>query len=162
MLTPHFWEIVDNLLLFAAVPISLWGFIYFKKKRSAVLRIAGQTFSAITASLFGLILLLLILGKLMGCDGDGPSAAIYSPDHTKAVFLESDDEGATGGGTGADLYSHHGLSTISIYYGGWKTIQEKDVHWLSNSELKIEYKSDAPPVMCQSSKTVKVTCEPAQ
>jgi hypothetical protein len=161
MLTPNFWELACNLLYVAAFLLSVWGFVYFKKKRPVMLRIAGQTFSVITASLFGFLILLLICWKLLGCDhGDMTSAALYSPDHTRAVFLETFDAGAMGGGTSAELYSHYGFSKTLIYVGNWRSLEEQNVHWLSNSELKIEYYSDTAPEMCQSTKTVRVICEP--
>jgi hypothetical protein len=163
MLTPLFWEIIYKLLYLAAFLLSLWGFVYFKRKRPAVLRIAGQSFSAVIASIFGLIILLMVFGYLMGCGkADTTSSAIYSPDHTQAVFLMTYDYGATGGETTATLYSHHGLGQTFIYDGEWQTVQEKNIHWLSNSELQIQYESGYPPVRCQSSKAVKVTCEAAQ
>src|SRR5271170_6017691 len=45
---------------------------------------------------------------------------------------------------------------IKVYWGGWKSVDVKDLKWESNSTLNLRH--DSPMYLCESSRRVKVIC----
>jgi hypothetical protein len=108
-----------------------------------------------------LFILLMALAQVSGCNSHG--VPVYSPNGKSAARVETDDEGATGGGTGVQLYSVHGFWTSSVFYGGWKSVEDQDLEWQSDTNLVVHYvhyggyrEADN----CHSFGEIHVTCVP--
>lgn len=119
---------------------------------------------SITAAPIGLvvtlILGLLILAQFMGCESHG--SPIYSPDGSNAAMIWTNDGGALGGDSSVILYDWHGLRSGMVYGGGWKSVDEGDVHWSDNSHITIHYYQQGyvERKSCKDFHTVQVTCIP--
>ena len=110
-------------------------------------------------TLFALLLLsVTILTRMWGCEKD--SAPIYSPSGDLAARVENSDEGATGGETYVVLYWAHGFRTETVYFGPSASIEPKDVRWLSDSMLAIQYAYtvSGDGYYCKSAGNVSVIC----
>lgn len=97
--------------------------------------------------------------QFMGCTGQG--APIYSPNGKNAAVITFHDEGATGGGAGVELYDMHGLRFESVYDGGWKSVDQSDVHWIDDSHVTIHYEHWGgydEQKTCRDFHSIKVAC----
>jgi len=124
-----------------------------------LLRKKRKTFK-VTAALLGapIVLLagLLIADQFLPLGSTDHSAPLYSPDHEKAVRVRTNDDGALGGDTQVELFSHHGFSSTDVYEGGWKSLEMKNVRWIDNQQLEITY--DGIIYRCSSTRAVAVHC----
>jgi len=69
--------------------------------------------------------------------------AYLFPRWKTAVRTETSDQGAFGGDTVVVVYAAHGFNTKRVFFGGWRAVEDRDLHWLSNSELQIQCSGEA-------------------
>ncbi|MGP8270028.1 MAG: hypothetical protein ACLQLH_08175 [Terracidiphilus sp.] len=152
-------EIILALLMIAA------GVFGFKKARKLHHRFARFGLRLVSMPLAGvgtvfalLLISILIFSRMWGCEKD--SAPIYSPSGDLAVRVENTDEGALGGETYVVLYWAHGIRIETVYFGPWASVEPKDVRWVSDSELAIQYAYtfSGDGYYCKSLRNVSVTC----
>ena len=151
MLFIEWWLVQRFTLLIALLVASCTGWWLVRNKRKSI-RVAVVIMSSPIAVLAGLFLALQFLA--LGCLSY--SSPVYSPDHSQAVRVRTDDEGATGGNSHVDLFWNHGFSSKEVYWGGWKSVHVKDLKWESNSTLELWH--DSPIYLCESSRRVQVKC----
>jgi hypothetical protein len=146
------WWLVQRFAVMIAVLIaSCCGWWLVRNRRKSI-RVAVIILSSPVAILTGLFLALQV--SALGCLTY--STAVYSPDHSTAARVRTDDEGATGGNSQVELFWNHGLSSKDVYLGGWKSVDVKDLKWESNSTLVVQH--DLPMYACESSPGIRVTC----
>ena len=131
---------------------SCFGWWLVRNKRRSI-RLLVIILSSPVAILAGLFLALQFLA--LGCRSY--SSPVYSPDHSQAVRVRTDDEGATGGSSQVELFWNHGFSSEDVYSGGWKSVDVKNVEWEINSTLKLTHYSTM--YLCEISRRVKVSCQ---
>ena len=158
------WWIVGELIL--ALLVVAGGVFGYRKARKLQQRIARFSVRLITLPIAGagsllaiLLLSVMIFSKMLGCEKD--SAPLYSPSRNLAARVENADEGATGGETYVVLYWAHGLRSETVYCGPWASVEPKDIRWVSNSELAIQYSyslSGNDGYYCKSPSSVRVDC----
>lgn len=133
------------------------GFAYSRKLRNKAMRIAIRVISVPIGAIASLAVLLFIAGS--GCVSH--SAPIYSPSGRLAARIDDADEGATGGETSVELFWAHGFRNQTIYEGEWKSVQQSDIHWNSDTDLVIHYSTAYnPDSHCYSVDIAKVSCSP--
>ena len=90
--------------------------------------------------------------------GANPTPHRSLPQVTASYRVSTLDGGALGGSSALELLAHHGFSSTYIYRGGWNSVDvSKDVHWLDDEHVTIEY----DPYQffdCTSTKAVQVRC----
>ncbi len=106
---------------------------------------------ALLSSLFFGLTLLAI-----GCQSYGKP--LYSPNGKLAVRTENSDEGGLGGATSVVIYRWHGFNTSRVYDGSFLSVEDKDLHWISDSELHIDYTDTFE--QCRNAGGVTVHCVP--
>jgi hypothetical protein len=126
-----------------------WWLVRNRRKSTRVAVIVLSSPVTVLAGLFW-ALQLMALGCL------SYSSPVYSPDRSQAARVRTDDEGATGGNSHVDLFWNHGFSSKEMYWGAWRSVDAKDLKWQSNSTLEVRH--DPPVYLCESSRTVKVSC----
>ncbi len=105
------------------------------------------------------VLATMLVALASGCQTN--SELRYSPRGDKAIRVEELDGGAVGGDTAVFLYTDIGLRRQRLYSDSWKSVEAKDVHWTSESQVTIAYYSGySEPVECSSTTAVTVTCNP--
>ena len=159
------WWIVRRLACGILLALaSIWLFWAVRKRRSAI-RLPLQLLNVPAAMLSALFLCLTLMATLPAQSYGNP---IYSPDRTLAVRAENSDEGAMGGVTVVTLYRWHGFNTSRVYDGSFLSVEDKDLRWISNSELRIDYRIDYKDIFerCRNAGGVSVHCiakpDPAQ
>ena len=151
------WRLLELLAAgMLLIPASMWV-IRWSEKRHLVIRILLQVCS-ISTTLISVLMLLLITLSAAGCESH--EVPVYSPDGKRAARIETFDRGALGGDTVVNVYADWGFKTSVIFYGGWKSVERKDLQWRGNSELDIHYTGEA--ATCQSAAGVKPTCTRSQ
>jgi len=144
-------RIVTEVLMFAGA-VAL--FVSVRNKRWP-LRIPVRVFS-LPLMLIGLLLLCL-QWMAMGCISY--SHPVYSPNHRMAARVRDGDGGATGGESTVELFDSHGLHQEDVYSGGWKSVEERDIHWTDNTHLIIEY-DNVSEHKCEKSSRITLECRP--
>ncbi len=138
---------------------SVWIYRSMSKKRG-VIRLPSRILSGIVAGICSPVYLLFCFGALLsfieGCDTHG--APIYSPNPKMAVRIETSDGGALGGYTNVRLYTAYGFDTYTVFAGGWRSVEQKDVRWLTNAILEVRYSDDSSEHSCESTRSVEVHC----
>ena len=147
----EWWLIERFTVLIALLIVSCAGWWLVRNRRKSI-RVAVIILSSPVAVLVGLFLALQFMA--LGCLSY--SSPVYSPDGSQAVRVRTDDEGATGGNSHVELFWNHGFRSKEVYWGGWKSVDVKDLKWESNSTFDLWH--DAPMYMCEGSRKVKVTC----
>ena len=151
MLFIEWWLVKRFTVLIALLLVSCAGMWFVRKKRNP-LRLVTMILGSPVAVLAGLFLGLQFLA--LGCLSY--SSALYSPDHTHAVRVRTDDEGATGGNSHVEMFWNHGFSSQDVYWGQWKSVGIYDLQWENNSTLDVRH--DSPMYVCESTPKVKVQC----
>ena len=142
---------------FTLIALLVWAYRSLKEARKTIripLRIASGLLLGVSAPIYLLFCALFLASTLNGCETYGPP--IYSPDGAKAARIETGDSGALGGDTAVRLYAAHGFNTDAVYFGGWRSVEQKDVHWRGTSELELHYQGAMQ--RCESTRAVKVRC----
>lgn len=154
-----------RLILLFAVPVillalSVWGNAFVGRGKDSLVRSLARIAMIGLGSLSSLALLII------GCETIWTSTTnsnpIFSPDHKSAVRVIVDDAGALGGDTAVDVYTNHGFKNGTILAGDWKIVEAKDIHWLSNTEILIEYDatSGSHQPDCKRFNDIHVICQP--
>jgi len=133
----------------------------FAWRKGTWTRVIGSIATIPVGVIVTLLLGLFVLSDLSGCSGHG--APIYSPNGKEAALVWFHDEGATGGGAWVELYDTHGLRFGSVFDGGWKSVDQTDVHWTDDSHITIDYEhwpDYDEQKSCKDFPAVKVTCVP--
>jgi hypothetical protein len=146
------WWLVKRFAVLIALLIASCAAWWVVRNRHKSIRVAVTILSSPVAVLAGLFLALQLLA--LGCLSY--SSPVYSPDRTQEVRVRTDDEGATGANSHVELFWNHGFSSKDVYWGGWKSVDLKDLKWESNSMLDLRH--DSPMYVCESSRRVKVNC----
>ncbi len=150
----RFGAIAIGLALLAA---SIFGFAYARKLRNKAMRIVIRVISVPIGAIASLVVLLLIAGS--GCVSH--SVPVYSPSGKLAARIEDADEGAMGGETSVELFWAHGFRKQTIYQGEWKSVQQSDIQWNSDTDLVIHYSAAYnPDFRCYTVDIAKVSCSP--
>ena len=160
MLFVNWWllgEITLGLLMIAT------GVIGFRKAGRLPGRIARVGIRTVCVSVAGvgtLLGLFLLLTAASGCES--VSVPIYSPSRQIAVRIYGFDEGATGYATDVKVFWARGLRQANVFTAPWEAVEPADIHWISDSELRIEYhgESSANNIYCRSTAVVKIVCAP--
>jgi hypothetical protein len=124
------------------------------RRKRRLLRLPVQILS-VPVALLGLLFVILNYAAT-GCRSY--SNPIYSPDHKSAVRIMVADVGALGGSTDVELFTLHGFNTYTIFSGGSAAVKAEDVHWVSSSELVVQY--FGTQYGGQDTSAVKVQCMP--
>ncbi len=147
-------RVVEMFAVAAAILTATGAVIWFVRKRRNLLRIPIVVLSSPIALLAVLFIGLQVLTR--GCESY--SDPLYSPNHSKLIRVSTFDGGALGGSSALELLSHHGFSSTYIYRGGWNSVDvSKDVHWLDEEHVTIEYEP-YQFLDCTSTKAVQVRC----
>ena len=150
------WRLVVQVLVLAAVFLVCLLPFWVEWKRRKQVREWTLILVSPLAILSGLLLLLQF--GAFGCQAY--SKPIYSPDGQKAIRIRTSDEGATGGQTSVELFSDHGWHLRTVYFGGWKSVQDGDVNWLDNKHLVVRFDPEYGYHDCHNAKDAIVSCEP--
>lgn len=157
MLFMDWSRVVSVAIVLALFVTCIYGFAYAKKLRSKAMRIAIRVLTVPLGAIASLAALLLLAGS--GCVSH--STPIYSPSGKMAARIEDADEGATGGETSVELYWAHGFREQTIYEGEWKSVQQSDIKWNSDSGLVIHYSAEYnTDHHCYPVDVAKVICLP--
>jgi hypothetical protein len=124
------------------------------RMRRSLIRIPTRIVSLLTCLLSFTAMSLALLVLVAGCNSH--SDPLVSPSGDKAARVETDDEGATGGGSGVAVYSHHGFSKHTVTYGAYRNVDRDDLRWTGNSTLEIKH--DGPLQFCSDTSEVHVIC----
>ncbi len=146
------WWLVKRFAILIVILIASCASWWLVRNRRKSICIAVMILSSPVAVLAALFLALQFLA--LGCLSY--SSPVYSPDHSQAARVRTDDEGATGGNSHVELFWNHGFSSMDVYSGGWKSVEVRDLQWESNSAFVLQHY--LPVYLCESSPTVKVTC----
>ena len=157
----NWWTVGEIILALLMIATGVFGFRKARRLHQPFARFGVRLVSVPLAgvgTLFALLLLsLTILTRMWGCEKD--SAPIYSPSGDLAARVENSDEGATGGETYVVLYWAHGLRTKTVYFGPSASVEPKDVRWVSDSTLAIQYayKVSGDGYYCEGSHTRRLS-----
>ena len=147
-------RVVEMFAVAATILTAACAVIWLVRKRRNLLRIPIVVLSSPIALLAALFIGAQVL--TLGCESY--STPLYSPGHNKLIRVSTLDGGALGGSSALELLTHHGFSSTYIYRGGWHSVDvSKDVHWLDDGHVTVEY----DPYQfddCTSTKTVQVRC----
>jgi len=146
------WWIVRRLVILITAIALCSGFVWSVRGKRKRIKVPVMLVGSPVVILAALALALQVLAA--GCLSY--SAPVYSPSHSEAARVRTDDEGGLGGNSHVDVFRHHGLDSQEAYWGEWRSVGPEDIHWVSDTELKIEH--DGPAYTCESMRSVKVTC----
>jgi hypothetical protein len=153
-----------HILIFM-VPITLillgmGGHWVARRKKGSPVWTVARFVTVGFASLGGL--LLFVVGCVAVFTKTVNSMPIYSEDRRHAARVTDFDAGATGGDTSVTVYASYGFQNKVVMSGGWKAVETQDIHWLSNSELLIEYPADTGygSPACNNFVDINVICRP--
>ena len=144
------WPLVLLILVWSFGACSIW----LIRKTNNWIRIPVMALLFFIVGILGLFIGLMTLPT--GCFSE--SKLIYSPNHTKGARILTSDRGGLGGDTSVVVFSHHGLSAGGGFSGSWKSVEEKDIVWESDKELRISYVGNM--TSCESAPDLKVQCVP--
>jgi hypothetical protein len=148
------WWLVCRFAILFGVLILACISIWLVRRRRRLVRIVVAVIGSPIAVLAALLLGLQALP--LGCLSY--SAPIYTPDHTKAARVRTDDEGATGGNSQVEIFWNHGFSAEDVYWGEWRSVDGPDIRWISNNSVEIIH--DDPMYDCHSTPNIAVRCIP--
>lgn len=149
-------ELIMIVVYFGLMAFGIWLFRTVRTKR-AIIRISVRTLSVVLIALNSLAVCIIGCGALLTTI----SAPIYSPDRGHALRVEDHDEGAVGGETNVDLYSKFGMHQDTIFSSEWRSAEPKDISWLNDHEILIQYHAPVLPNTCASAQNVTVHCQRA-
>jgi hypothetical protein len=144
----RFWLIAGCVL-----GLGIAGFHGVRLKQ-AIVRIPIRVSSVLVGLLSFAAMSLSLLRIMAGCDSH--SEPVISPSGAKAARIETDDEGATGGGTGVAIYSRHGFDVHTVMYGTFSGVDRSGLQWIGDSTLEVRYHGDAQ--YCSDAFGVHVIC----
>lgn len=151
------WFVVAIAVGLVLVAASICGIAYAKKLKSRPARIGIWLVSVPVGGIASLTMLLFVAGS--GCVSH--SIPIYSPSGKMAARIEDADGGATGGETSVELFWARGFREQTVYFGEWKTVQQSDIQWNSDTDLVIHYSTASnPDSHCYSTVVTNVSCSP--
>jgi hypothetical protein len=127
---------------------------YGVRMRRSLIRVSTRIVSLLTCLLSFAAMSLALLGLIVGCNSH--SEPLLSPSGHRAVRIETDDEGATGGGSGVAIYSHHGFSVHTVMYGTYRGVNRDDLRWIGDSTLEIKHEGTIQ--FCSDTSGVHVIC----
>jgi hypothetical protein len=144
----RFWLIASGVF-----GIGLVAFYRVRTRRSLI-RVPTRIVSLLTCLLSFTAMSFALLGLMAGCNSH--SEPLVSPSGDKAARIETDDEGATGGGSGVAVYSHHGFSVHTVTYGTWHSVDRDDLRWVGDSTLEIKHEGVLE--FCSDTSELHVIC----
>jgi hypothetical protein len=150
------WPELRFWLISAGVFGSGVAAFYGVRRRRSLIRIPARTVSLLTCLLSFTAMSLALMGLVLGCNSH--SEPLLSPSGDKAARVETDDEGATGGGSGVSIYSNHGLSVHHVMYGTYRAVDRDGLRWIGDSTLEIKYRGTFQ--FCSDAGGVHVICIP--
>ncbi len=158
MLFINWWMVGETALAIFMIAVGVIGFRRAGKLHRGLARFGIRLMSVPLAGVGTLFGLLLFTTYASGCES--VSAPIYSPSGQRAVRIYDIDEGATGGSTSVDVYWARGFQRANVFSGPWKAVESTDIHWISDSELRIDYHADEPAddFHCGGAAGVKIVC----
>jgi len=131
------WYLIRSVsVCFALLCLGGWAVWAVRQKRWAV-KISVIAISLPIGAVASFLLLLFVLGQLMGCESHG--RPVYSPNGKSAARVETTDAGALGGDTVVAVYTAHGFRTKTVFFGGWRSVEDEDVLWTDDKNLTIRY-----------------------
>ncbi len=150
------WPEIRFWLIAASVFGAGVAAFYSVRKKRPLLRTPAQIVSLLTCLLSFAVMSFALLGLVLGCNSH--SGPLLSPSADRAARIETDDEGATGGGSGVSIYSHHGFSVHRVMYGTWRGVDLDDLRWIGDSTLEIKYRGTLE--FCSDAAGIHVICLP--
>jgi hypothetical protein len=152
------WFLFRMVVVFVAAIVGCAAAIWATRRRKLLIRIPVLVVSVPIGVIGALLISLVVLGQLMGCDTH--SRPLYSPDGKSAVRIETFDGGGTGGDTSVVFYTMHGFRTSKVFNGGWRSVEDGDIQWVNDSNLLIRYGHywDGYDESCQSTQNIRVQC----
>jgi hypothetical protein len=160
MVFVNWWLVGETTLALLMIAAGVIGFGKAGKLPQRIARLGIRVACAPLAMAGTLLGLLLLLTTMSGCES--VSEPIYSPSGRVAVRIYDFDEGATGYATDVRVFWTRGLRKANVFTAPWAAVQPADIHWISNSELKIEYHGgpSANDIYCRNTSVVKIVCVP--
>ena len=148
------WPELRFWLIAAGVFGSGVAAFYGVRRRRSLIRVPTRIASLLTCLLSFVAMSLVLLSLVLGCNSH--SRPLVSPSGDRAARVETDDEGATGGGSGVSIYSHHGFSVHGVMYGTYRGVDRDDLRWIGDSTLEIKYRGTLQ--FCSDAVGVHVIC----
>jgi hypothetical protein len=160
MMFINWWVVGETTLALLMITIGVIGFRKARTFRRWVARFGIRLVCVPLAGMGTLFGLLLLLTTASGCES--VSAPIFSPSGRTAVRIYDVDGGATGGDTSVEVFWARGFRQANVFSGPWKAVEPADIHWISDSEVRINYRADGPAdeYYCKSTAVVKIVCTP--
>jgi hypothetical protein len=144
----RFWLIATGV--FGVAVAAFYGV----RMRRSLIRVTGRIVSLLTCLLSFVAMSFVLFGHIAGCNSH--SEPVLSPSGHRAARVETDDEGATGGGSGVAIYSHHGFSVHTVMYGTYRGVNRDDLRWIGDSTLEITHEGTIQ--FCSDTSAVHVIC----
>jgi hypothetical protein len=144
----RFWLIAGCIFI-----LGVAAFHGVRMKRPLI-RVSTRIVTFLTCIASFIAMSLALIGLVSGCNTH--SEPLLSPSGDKAARVEMVDGGATGGGSGVAIYSHHGLSVNTVMYGAWHGVDRNDLRWIGDSTLEIMHDGNAQ--FCSDASGVHVVC----
>lgn len=144
-------------LLLMVVAVSGWFFYTVRGKR-VFIRVPVRVASVVIVAVSFAVLAFLGWGVIVTRK---ISAPMYSPGRSHSIRVEDHDEGAVGGETNVDLYSSFGLHKDTVFSSEWKSTEPKDIRWVNDHEVLIQYHAPVQPMTCVGAQDVVVHCQRA-
>lgn len=156
MLFINWWRADETTLALLMIAVGLIGFTKARKLPWRTARVGIRIVSAPVAGVGILPGLLLSLTRLSGCESVSPP--IYSPSGQVAVRIYGLDEGATGYALDVRVFWSRGIMQANVFTAPWQAVEPADIHWISGSELRIEYHGEPSgnDIYCGSTPVVKL------
>lgn len=160
MLFINWWLMTESTVALLMISAGIIGLSKVKNQTRSLARVGIRLICIPLTGLGTLVGLLLLLVTTSGCEKR--SSPIYSPSGHVAVRVYDFDEGATGGGTSVEMFWARGFRQATVFTGPWKAVEPGDIHWVSDSEMTLSYRADAPgdQYYCTSAAVVKIVCIP--
>ena len=158
MLFINWWRVSETSLALLLIAAGVIGFGKAGKLPRRIARLGIRVVCVPVAVVGTLLGLLLLLASVSGCESI--SEPIYSPSGQVAARIYGFDEGATGYATDVRVFWARGLRRANVFTAPWEAVEPTDIHWISNSELRIEYHGEpsANNIYCGSTSVVKIVC----
>jgi hypothetical protein len=157
MLFINWWIVGGTILALLMIAAGVVGLGKAKNLTRRTARFGVQIVSVPVAVAGILLALLLLLPTMSGCER--VSAPIYSPSGRIAVRVYDFDEGATGGAASVEVFWARGFRRSNVFSAPWEAVEPSGIHWISDSEMTIEYSGGAADhIYCASTAAVKIVC----
>jgi len=155
-----FWLFRASLYLACLAVIGLGVLVFMiVRQKSRLLRLPLQIGSI--ALIVPGSLTLLAFGCFALMTKEIVSPPINARDSRFAVRVVDTNSGVAASDTSVFLYSGVGLSSEMVFSGEWKTVEPKDIHWVDNRTLLIDWHGPYPPIICKGARGITVRCERA-